>query len=67
MKNIQNPQTLTPAPEEKKQVATPTATTSTPGADLKSDEIFGMMAAYLAKGEGKPLIPKVAAVFGFEI
>jgi len=26
-----------------------------------------MMAAYLNQGEGKALIPKVAAVFGFEI
>jgi len=26
-----------------------------------------MMATYLAKGEGKALIPKVDAVFGFEI
>lgn len=26
-----------------------------------------MMATYLARGEGKALIPKVAAIFGFEI
>jgi hypothetical protein len=37
------------------------------GGDLKAQEIFGMMASYLARGEGKELIPKVAAVFGFEI
>merc|ERR1740117_1498086 len=34
---------------------------------LKSENIFGMMATYLNQGLGKPLIPKVAAVFGFEI
>lgn len=34
---------------------------------MKSDEIFGMMSAYLAAGHGKELIPKVSAVFGFEI
>jgi len=26
-----------------------------------------MMATYLGQGHGKPLIPKVASVFGFEI
>jgi 3-hydroxyacyl-CoA dehydrogenase/3a,7a,12a-trihydroxy-5b-cholest-24-enoyl-CoA hydratase len=34
---------------------------------LKADEIFGMMATYLNQGEGKSLVPKVNAVFGFEI
>merc|ERR1740117_2310131 len=34
---------------------------------LKSENIFGMIATYLNQGLGKPLIPKVAAVFGFEI
>merc|ERR1712127_499423 len=34
---------------------------------LKSENIFGMMATYLNQGLGKPLIPKVASVFGFEI
>jgi len=34
---------------------------------LKSDEIFGMMAAYLAEGHGKDLSKKVAAIFSFEI
>ena len=48
-----------PAPEA------PKASPSTPA--LKADEIFGMMATYLARGEGKALIPKVSAVFGFEI
>ena len=36
-------------------------------ASLKSDDIFGMMGVYLQRGEGKHLIPKVAAIFGFEI
>lgn len=34
---------------------------------LKSEGIFGMMATYLNMGLGKELIPKVQAVFGFEI
>jgi hypothetical protein len=34
---------------------------------LKSEEVFGMMHTYLAQGNGKDLIPKVAAVFAFEI
>jgi hypothetical protein len=34
---------------------------------LKSEQIFGMMATYLSQGLGKPLIPKVDSVFGFEI
>ena len=34
---------------------------------MKADGIFGMMATYLNQGMGKPLIPKVDAVFGFEI
>jgi hypothetical protein len=46
----------TPAP-----VAAPAAT------GLKSENIFGMMATYLNQGLGKDLIPKVQAVFGFEI
>ena len=36
-------------------------------AGLKSDGIFGMMSTYLSQGNGKALIPKVDAVFGFEI
>merc|ERR1719454_923599 len=34
---------------------------------MKADSIFGMMATYLNQGHGKALIPKVDAVFGFEI
>lgn len=34
---------------------------------LKSENIFEMMRVYLARGEGKPLISKVAAVYVFEI
>lgn len=34
---------------------------------LKSENIFEMMRVYLARGEGKALIPKVAAVYVFEI
>jgi len=48
-------------PVEEKKEAAPAST------GLKSENIFGMMATYLNQGLGKPLIPKVAAVFGFEI
>jgi 3-hydroxyacyl-CoA dehydrogenase/3a,7a,12a-trihydroxy-5b-cholest-24-enoyl-CoA hydratase len=34
---------------------------------ITSDEIFGMMYTYLAQGHGKAIIPKVSAVFAFEI
>jgi 3-hydroxyacyl-CoA dehydrogenase/3a,7a,12a-trihydroxy-5b-cholest-24-enoyl-CoA hydratase len=34
---------------------------------LKAYEIFGMMHTYLAQGLGKDLIPKCAAIYGFEI
>lgn len=34
---------------------------------LKADEIFSMMRVFLERGEGKPLIPKVDAVFNFDI
>lgn len=40
---------------------------ATSSASLKSDDIFGMMKTYLDQGLGKALIPKVAAVFAFEI
>ncbi len=46
--------------------AAPTVAAET-GAPLKAGEIFGMMKTYLDQGLGKELIPKVAAVFGFEI
>lgn len=41
--------------------------TKTAGAELKSAEIFAMMGDFLAKGEGKEVIPKVASVFQFDI
>ena len=34
---------------------------------MKSYEIFGMMATYLSQGLGKDVVPKVQAVFCFEI
>ena len=56
--------------------AVPTTTTTTPatttaakpaGAELKTDKVFHLMNAYLTAGEGKPIIDKLQAVFGFEI
>jgi hypothetical protein len=38
-----------------------------PKSGLVSEQIFDMMKVFLARGEGKHLIPKVKAVFGFEI
>ena len=40
---------------------------STGGSGLKSEKIFAMMSAYLSEGHGKDLIPKVDAIFGFQI
>lgn len=40
---------------------------ATAGSGLVSEKIFAMMKEYLARGEGKPLIPKVKSVYGFEI
>ena len=37
------------------------------GSGLKSEKIFAMMAAYLAGGHGKALIPKVDSIFAFQI
>ena len=34
---------------------------------LNADAIFGMMHTYLAQGNGKEIIPKVQAIFAFEI
>ena len=39
----------------------------TSGKALLADEIFGMMASFVNRGEGKDLIKKVDAVFNFEI
>jgi 3-hydroxyacyl-CoA dehydrogenase/3a,7a,12a-trihydroxy-5b-cholest-24-enoyl-CoA hydratase len=33
----------------------------------KADEIFGMMYTYLSQGNGKDIVPKVNAIFAFEI
>ena len=61
---------------EKKQQAKAAAAAAKPaaggaaaagGSGLKSDSIFAMMTAYLEGGHGAPLIPKVSAVFGFNI
>lgn len=70
VKNIESAGAQKPAPQ-KAAPATPAkpaqAAPSTGGAGLKSEEIFGMMKTYLDQGLGKELIPKVAAIFGFEI
>mmetsp|Transcript_30778 Transcript_30778/g.22873 ORF Transcript_30778/g.22873 Transcript_30778/m.22873 type:complete len:223 (+) Transcript_30778:73-741(+) len=43
------------------------ATPEPPKSDLKSDEIFGMMAAYLDKGEGAKLVEQLGSIYGFQI
>jgi 3-hydroxyacyl-CoA dehydrogenase/3a,7a,12a-trihydroxy-5b-cholest-24-enoyl-CoA hydratase len=43
------------------------AAPAVPKSGLVSEGIFDMMKEYLRRGEGKPLIPKVNSVFGFEI
>ncbi|CAD8066330.1 unnamed protein product [Paramecium primaurelia] len=42
-------------------------TTQTPTINLKAEKIFGLMKAFLDRGEGKEFIPKVQGVFNFEI
>jgi len=44
-----------------------TAAPAQPKSGLISETIFAMMKEFLARGEGKHLISKVNAVFGFEI
>jgi 3-hydroxyacyl-CoA dehydrogenase/3a,7a,12a-trihydroxy-5b-cholest-24-enoyl-CoA hydratase len=39
----------------------------TTGGGLSADEIFGMMFTYLSQGLGKDIVPKVAAIYAFEI
>lgn len=39
----------------------------TEGDDLRANQIFSMMAEYLAQGHGKEVIPKVGATFQFDI
>ena len=34
---------------------------------LKAEDVFGMMHTYLAQGLGKDVVPKVQAIFAFEI
>jgi 3-hydroxyacyl-CoA dehydrogenase/3a,7a,12a-trihydroxy-5b-cholest-24-enoyl-CoA hydratase len=53
------------APVQQQAAAPPKLPVSVLG--LKSENIFEMMRIYLARGEGKALIPKVAAVYVFEI
>jgi 3-hydroxyacyl-CoA dehydrogenase/3a,7a,12a-trihydroxy-5b-cholest-24-enoyl-CoA hydratase len=57
------------ATQKREEAAKKALAAATPqsSSNLKSDEIFGMMRVFLERGEGKPLIPKVAAIFGFEI
>lgn len=55
------------APVAKTTTPPPAASTASTGAALKADDIFNMMASFLDQGHGKPLIPKVDAVFEFEI
>jgi len=59
-------------PEAAPKAATPeaapaAAAASGGGSGLKSEGIFNMMSAYLSGGNGKDLIPKVDAIFGFQI
>jgi len=49
--------------KEQQKAAAPSSNSS----GLKSESIFNMMSTYLDQGLGKALIPKVQAVFGFEI
>lgn len=54
--------------EAAKEAAAAKATAPpTPKSGLVSESIFAMMDVFLQRGEGKPLIPKVNAIFGFEI
>ena len=55
---------MTNLENEKNQVS---AAPAAPKSGLISEGIFNMMKEYLARGEGKALVPKVKAVFSFEI
>lgn len=50
---------------QKQSTATPAAADTK--SDLRSEEIFAMMTSYVNQGLAKPLIPKVSAVFNFNI
>ena len=62
-----NPKPAAKAAAPAKKAEAPKAEAAPAATGLKSENIFGMMATYLNQGLGKDLIPKVAAVFGFEI
>jgi len=64
------PAAATPAPAPAAATPAPApaaAAASGGGSGLKSEGIFNMMSAYLSGGNGKDLIPKVDAIFGFQI
>ncbi|CDW79115.1 UNKNOWN [Stylonychia lemnae] len=65
-KGKEAPKQEAPNPAPVQQAPATTAPAASTGG-LKPDEIFGMMKTFLDQGLGKPLIPKVAAVFAFEI
>lgn len=64
---MQNPTPVKSEPKPTPKAAPAKEEAASTGGALKSDEIFGMMATYLAQGLGKDLVPKVSAIFGFEI
>ena len=53
--------------EKQKEAASKAKPAAVASTGLKSEGIFSMMKSYLALGEGKALIPKVSAIFCFEI
>ena len=53
--------------EEEANKPKESAAPAQPKSGLVSETIFAMMKSFLDRGEGKPLIPKVNAIFGFEI
>ena len=62
MQNIENS-----SKQQEEQKKTTTESGAQSGSGLKSEAIFGMMKTYLDQGEGKAVVPKVAAIFSFEI
>ena len=58
---------MTNVEKEKEAAANAPAASSAPKTGLVSEKIFDLMKIFLARGEGKHLIPKVKSVFGFEI
>lgn len=53
--------------QEAKAAGAASAAPKKASSGLKSEGIFDMMSEYLKQGLGKALIPKVDAVFGFQI